>query len=79
VTWRRVETAEALDLLLDECQWDLIISDHDLPHFNAPTALGLVRRRSLDLPFIIVSGTIGEEVAVAAMKQVQVTTSSRGN
>jgi two-component system cell cycle sensor histidine kinase/response regulator CckA len=68
VTWRRVENAEALDSLLGECPWDLIISDHGLPHFNAPTALRLVRGRSLDLPFIIVSGTIGEEVAVAAMK-----------
>jgi signal transduction histidine kinase len=68
VTYARVETAETLQPLLDDRHWDLIISDHGLPQFSAPEALRLVRNRGLDLPFIIVSGSIGEDIAVAAMR-----------
>jgi two-component system cell cycle sensor histidine kinase/response regulator CckA len=48
--------------------WDVVISDHNLPRFDAPSALRLLKERGLDLPFVIVSGVIGEEAAVAAMK-----------
>ena len=44
--------------------WDLVIADYSLPHFSAPEALTLLRRASIDVPFIIVSGAVGEETAV---------------
>jgi PAS domain S-box-containing protein len=65
---RRVETATELQGALDEHDWDLILSDYTLPGFSGTHALTLVRGRETDTPFIFVSGTIGEEVAVAAMK-----------
>lgn len=64
----RVETAEALNAALDRQNWDIVLSDYSLPRFSAPAALALVRQRGLDLPFIIVSGTIGEDAAVDAMR-----------
>jgi signal transduction histidine kinase len=66
--WQRVETPEALASALDGGAWDLVISDHSMPYFSGPAALALVRKRGLDLPVIIVSGTVGEEAAVEAMK-----------
>jgi diguanylate cyclase (GGDEF)-like protein len=48
--------------------YDIVISDHNMPGFNAPAALKLLRDSGFDLPFIIVSGSIGEEAAVQAMK-----------
>src|SRR5918994_1797897 len=67
-TVERVETAEAMRAALDRGVWDLVVADYTLPQFNAPAALGVLKERQLDLPFIILSGTIGEETAVAAMK-----------
>ena len=64
----RVDTREAMASALDRRKWDLIIADYVMPRFNGLDALELVKERSLDLPFIIVSGRIGEDVAVAAMK-----------
>jgi PAS domain S-box-containing protein len=64
----RVETADAMQAALDRQAWDIVIADYSLPSFSAPDALKLLQQRHLDLPFVIVSGTIGEEVAVAAMK-----------
>src|SRR5262245_57120706 len=63
----RVETAAAMRAALAE-PWDVVISDYSLPQFSGPTALTLLRAAGLDTPFIVVSGAIGEEVAVAAMK-----------
>ncbi len=63
-----VETAEAMDTALEKQSWDIIISDYNLPGFNALEALNLVKERDLDIPFIIVSGAIGEETAVVTMK-----------
>ena len=64
---RRVETAESLrDALRQE--WDLVVADYNLPQFSAPEALDIVKHAGLDIPFIIVSGAIGETTAVAAMK-----------
>ena len=65
--WKRVETPEQMAEALNE-SWDLVISDHGMPRFNAPAALSMLRERSLDAPFIIVSGTMGEEAAVEAMR-----------
>ena len=68
VASERVETADALREALTSQEWDLIISDFSLPQFSAPQALNLLQESGLDLPFIIVSGTVGEETAVAALK-----------
>jgi adenylate cyclase len=68
VEWHRVET-EADYLSALETELDLILADFSLPHFNAAQALRLLNERELDIPFIIVSGSIGEDIAVAAMKE----------
>ena len=65
---QRVFTAEALDQALLEQVWDIILCDHAMPYFSAPEALEIVKNHEVDLPFIIVSGYIEEETAVAAMK-----------
>src|SRR5437879_439981 len=64
----RVETEEGMNEALDRGDWSVIISDYSMPHFTAMQALEVLKRRQLDLPFIIVSGTIGEETAALAMK-----------
>jgi len=65
----RVEHEAALRQALAQAEaWDVVIADYRLPQFDAMAALGVLRETGLDLPFIIVSGTIGEETAVAAMK-----------
>ena len=64
----RVETANAMRDALARQTWDLIICDFSLPRFSAPDALELLKKSGIDLPFIIASGTIGEESAVNALK-----------
>jgi PAS domain S-box-containing protein len=64
----RVETAEAMKAALSRKTWDLILADYSMPHFSGLEALKLLKESGLDLPFIIVSGSIGEDVAVGAMK-----------
>jgi two-component system, cell cycle sensor histidine kinase and response regulator CckA len=64
----RVDTPLAMQTALAQETWDVVIADYTLPAFSAPDALKLLQSQCQDLPFIIVSGTIGEEVAVAAMK-----------
>lgn len=65
---RQVQTARQMEAALDEEEWDVVISDHSMPRFSAPEALAVIKQRGLDLPFIILSGRIGESIAVAAMK-----------
>jgi diguanylate cyclase len=65
---RRVDSAEALRRELHESDWDLVIADYTMPGFSGTKALAIVREQNPDLPFIFVSGTIGEDTAVAAMK-----------
>ena len=67
-TFERVDTPAAMGAALERQSWDVVVADFSMPHFNALAALELLKKRELDLPFIIVSGTIGEELAVAAMK-----------
>ena len=67
-TYERVQTADAMASALTNKEWDLVLSDYNLPGFNATLALQLLQATKLDLPFIIVSGGIGEDIAVAAMK-----------
>ena len=69
IGFRRVETAEGLNAALDEENWDILFCDFTMPRFNGREALEIVQRRKLDLPFIFVSATLGEEVAVQAMKE----------
>jgi diguanylate cyclase (GGDEF)-like protein len=67
-TWDRIETAGDLAAALDRGAWDLVIADFTMPGFNGADALAMLRARDPDVPFIFVSGTIGEETAVRAMK-----------
>ena len=68
VSCERVETFTDMNAALDREGWDVIIADYTMPKFSGTAALELVRSRSIDAPFIFVSGTIGEDAAVAAMK-----------
>jgi PAS domain S-box-containing protein len=68
VTSVRVETADDMRTALEMHVWDIVLSDYTLPAFSAPRALAILHDSGLDLPFLIVSGTIGEETAVAALK-----------
>ncbi|MBI5602751.1 MAG: response regulator, partial [Deltaproteobacteria bacterium] len=65
---QRVETAEAMGAAFREKTWDLILCDYKLPKFNGLQALKLFKETGTDIPFILISGTIGEELAVEAMK-----------
>jgi signal transduction histidine kinase len=64
----RVDTPEIMDAALRRGGWDIVISDYVMPRFSGLDALKLMQSHGLDVPFIIVSGHIGEELAVAAMK-----------
>jgi two-component system, NtrC family, sensor kinase len=66
--WRCVAGEAALADTLAESTWDVVISDYAMPAFNALRALEVVKRSHLDLPFIVVSNIIGEDIAVLAMK-----------
>ncbi len=68
VEHQRVETAEAMREALAVRPWDIVISDWSMPQFSARAALGVLTAARLDLPFVIVSGTVGEEAAVEAMR-----------
>jgi DNA-binding NtrC family response regulator len=68
VEHQRVETPSSMRDALRDNPWDVILSDYNLPDFNALEALELLKQSALDIPFIIISGGIGEDVAVAAMK-----------
>jgi len=68
VTYVVTDTAAEMKAALIKQAFDIVISDHDLPQFDAPGALAVLKQSGPDIPFIIVSGTIGEEAAVALMK-----------
>src|SRR5271155_1738202 len=63
----RVDSSGALAQALNK-NWDIIISDHSMPHFSGTEALKMARAKDADVPFIFVSGTIGEDVATEAMR-----------
>ncbi|HEX8435942.1 ATP-binding protein [Archangium sp.] len=67
-SFQRVSTPEAMREALQQAPWDIILSDFQMPHFSGREALELLKAEGLDIPFIIVSGSVGEEVAVQAMK-----------
>ena len=68
ICFERVETAIEMSEALNRGGWDLIIADYLMPQFSAPAALATMKEHELDLPFIIVSGKIGEDTAVEALK-----------
>jgi PAS domain S-box-containing protein len=66
--WLRVDTREDMRRALDQAPWDLVIADFKMPGFSGLEALRLLKEREIDVPFILASGVIGEEVAVEAMR-----------
>ena len=66
--WERVDSSEAMRNALGREDWDIILCDYKMPNFNAAAALKLAQENKTDIPFIIVSGAIGEDTAVASMK-----------
>lgn len=64
----RVDNPDDLLAVLKTSHWDIVLSDYQMPEFNGLAALKIVKQRNKDLPFIVVSGTIGEEVAVETMR-----------
>ena len=68
VTHERIDSPSALAAALDQPSWDLIVSDFAMPHFSGIDALATVRGRGCEMPFIFVSGTLGEETAVEALR-----------
>ncbi|MEO8701351.1 MAG: response regulator [Kofleriaceae bacterium] len=68
IEFERVETADTMRAALVRTTWDVITCDWAMPGFSAPAALAVLKETGLDIPFIIVSGTVGEELAVDAMR-----------
>jgi PAS domain S-box-containing protein len=66
--YQRVETAEAMRTALREMAWDVILCDYQMPKFTGLTAIALLKESNIDIPLIIVSGAIGEEIAVDCMR-----------
>ncbi len=66
--WERVDTPAAMEAVINKQIWDLVLGDYTMPHFSGTAAMTLLRQHGVDVPFIFVSGTIGEDIAVAAMK-----------
>src|SRR5580700_10206614 len=64
----RVVNADEMRAALAKQPWDLIIADYRLSKFDAPSALSLLQESGHDIPFIVVSGALGEELAVAMMR-----------
>jgi two-component system cell cycle sensor histidine kinase/response regulator CckA len=64
----RVDTAEAMLAALENNNWDIILTDHNMPSFNSGVALEIRKQKAPHLPIILVSGTIGEEATVQAVK-----------
>ena len=66
--YERVDTAKAMRAALAANEWDIILSDYHMPEFSGPAALDVLRESGIDIPFIIISGAIGEETAVEVMR-----------
>jgi PAS domain S-box-containing protein len=67
-TFERVDTPETMKAALERDTWDVVIADYVMPRFSGLDALSLLHQSGLDMPFIIVSGKIGEDMAVEAMR-----------
>lgn len=66
--YKRVDTAQAMSAQIKKQKWDIVIADYVMPRFSGLRALKVLRDSGLDLPFMIISGKIGEDTAVEAMK-----------
>jgi PAS domain S-box-containing protein len=64
----RVETAATMKKALKEKQWDIILCDYKMPKFNAPSVIAVLKEANIDVPLLIVSGTIGEDVGIECMR-----------
>jgi PAS domain S-box-containing protein len=67
VEFERVETKLAMQHALTHSAWDIILSDYSMPSFSAMSALEVLKESGLDIPLLVISGTIGEETAVTAL------------
>src|SRR6059036_2212837 len=67
-THERVDSADSMRRALDRQSWDVVLSDYSMPGFDAPSALALLQAYDPEVPFIVVSGSVGEDTAVAAMQ-----------
>ena len=67
-THERVETSDELSEALKKDSWEVVIANYSMPNFSAPAALKMLKEKDIDVPFIVVSPTISEELAVSAMK-----------
>ncbi len=68
IAYERVDTPESLTVALDGNAWDVVLCDYVMPRFSGMAALEILHEKEMDIPFVIVSGKIGEDTAVAAMK-----------
>lgn len=68
IVYEQIETRAAMREALRNKSWDFIISDYSMPQFSGLDALEELKETGLDIPFVLISGTIGEDTAVAAMK-----------
>ncbi|MCX5893256.1 MAG: response regulator [Deltaproteobacteria bacterium] len=68
IAWRRVETAVDLEAALQEQDWDMVFCDYVMPNFSGPRAVQLIKQRHPDLPVIMVSGRVEEELSVEVMR-----------
>ncbi len=66
--FRRVDTPEAMEKAIVSEPWDIVIADYAMPRFNGLAALKILQDKGPDIPFILTSGTVGEDTAVKAMK-----------
>jgi signal transduction histidine kinase len=66
--WRRVQTRDEFSAALDKADFELILADYNLPDFDGLGALRMLRERDLQIPFILISGTLGEERAIESVK-----------
>jgi signal transduction histidine kinase len=64
----RVQSATEMQAALDAEEWDLILSDYSMPHFSGLQALELLKATGKDIPFILISGSAGDDIAVDAMR-----------
>ena len=68
ITFASVDNAAALRAALEHGRWDVVIVDYSLPRFSAPEALAVVKERGLDLPCIVVSGSMDEAIVLTTMR-----------
>jgi PAS domain S-box-containing protein len=66
--YERIETPDAMKKALREKSWDIILCDYKMPKFSAPAAIALFKKSGIDIPFVVISGTIGEDTAVECMR-----------